>query len=138
MLQFNATFIVAIISFVLFIIIMNLIFYKPILSIIEERKKYIQDNYDASENLKKDANLIVETKNKRISNMEKLAKQIIFDKTNKSNNEAQSIVKNAKIDAAQKIETEKEAILAMEKSSDIGKVVSEVSDNIARKLLGDI
>ena len=44
MFEFNATFLVAMISFVVFIIIMNAILYKPILSIIEERQAYIDKN----------------------------------------------------------------------------------------------
>ena len=45
MLEFNATFIVAIISFAVFIVIMNAIFYRPILEIIKKRDDYINSNY---------------------------------------------------------------------------------------------
>ena len=45
MIEFNATFIVAMLSFVVFIFIMNAIFYNPILSIIRKREDYIESNY---------------------------------------------------------------------------------------------
>ena len=38
MMEFNATFLIAMLSFVVFIMIMNAIFYNPILSIIRKRE----------------------------------------------------------------------------------------------------
>ena len=52
MLEFNATFIVAMLSFIVFITIMNAIFYKPILSVIEKRKDFIDSNYIDAKNSK--------------------------------------------------------------------------------------
>jgi len=46
MMQFNATFIVAMLSFIVFIMIMNAIFYNPILRIIRKRNDYISSNYE--------------------------------------------------------------------------------------------
>lgn len=48
MFDFNATFIVAMLSFVLFIMIMNAIFYAPILNIIRKRDEYVEANYSDS------------------------------------------------------------------------------------------
>ena len=44
--MFNATFIVSLISFILFVFIMNKILYEPIYEIIEKRKKFIDENYN--------------------------------------------------------------------------------------------
>ncbi len=46
MIEFNATFLVAMLSFVVFIMIMNAIFYRPILNIMRKRDEYINSNYD--------------------------------------------------------------------------------------------
>ena len=46
MFEFNATLIVAMISFVVFMFIMNAIFYRPILNIIKKRDDYINSNYE--------------------------------------------------------------------------------------------
>ena len=43
--EFNATFLATIISFVLFVILMNKILYAPILNIMEQRKSFIYGNY---------------------------------------------------------------------------------------------
>ena len=48
MFEFNATLIVAMFSFVVFMFIMNAIFYRPILNIIRKRENYVNDNYEAA------------------------------------------------------------------------------------------
>ena len=55
MFEFNATFIVAILSFTIFIIIMNIIFYRPMLEIIRKREDYINSNYEDSKRFETDA-----------------------------------------------------------------------------------
>ena len=44
MLEFNGTAIVLAISFVIFVILENFIFYKPLKKILDERENYIADN----------------------------------------------------------------------------------------------
>lgn len=48
MLEFNATFFIAMLSFVAFIFIMNAIFYEPVLNIIRKRDEYISSNFDSA------------------------------------------------------------------------------------------
>ena len=50
MIEFNATFLVAMLSFVVFIMIMNAIFYRPILNVMRKREEYINSNYDEAKN----------------------------------------------------------------------------------------
>lgn len=45
MIEFNATLLVAMISFVVFMFIMNAIFYTPVLNVIRKREDYIANNY---------------------------------------------------------------------------------------------
>ena len=58
MFEFNATFIIAMFSFVVFIMIMNAILYKPVLKVINERQTYIDDNLNAAQNSKTKAKSI--------------------------------------------------------------------------------
>lgn len=52
--EFNGTFLATIITFTVFVFIMNKILYAPILGIMEERKNVIDSNYkDANENNEK-------------------------------------------------------------------------------------
>lgn len=55
MIEFNATFLVAMLSFVVFIMIMNAIFYRPILNIMRKRDEYINSNYDEAKEFSEQA-----------------------------------------------------------------------------------
>ena len=47
--EFNGTFLATIVTFILFVILMNKILYAPILNIMEERKNFIEGNYKLAE-----------------------------------------------------------------------------------------
>lgn len=54
--EFNGTFLATIITFVVFVFVMNKVLYAPILGIMEERKTFINSNYnDAKTNDEKSA-----------------------------------------------------------------------------------
>ena len=44
--EFNATFIVAFVSFIIFTVIMNLILYKPLSKVVAQRQQFIDENYE--------------------------------------------------------------------------------------------
>jgi len=46
--DFNGTFLATIITFILFVFVMNKVLYAPILGIMEERKNFIDSNYKAA------------------------------------------------------------------------------------------
>ncbi|MBR1461125.1 hypothetical protein IJ596_05785, partial [bacterium] len=51
MFEFNATLIVAMISFVVFMLVMNAVFYRPILEIIRKRDDLVNQNYKEAKEL---------------------------------------------------------------------------------------
>ena len=138
MLQFNATFIIAVISFVIFIFIMNMVFYKPVLRIIEDREKYIQDNFDDANKSKEKANSILKNKEERMDETFKSAKEIINSKNISANKKAKEIISDAKLNFDNTIKNEKEKIKNLENSTDINNTVDEISDTIVKKLIGNI
>ena len=46
--EFNGTFLASIITFITFVILMNKILYAPILNVMEERKRFIDGNFEAA------------------------------------------------------------------------------------------
>ena len=63
--EFNGTFLATIITFVVFVFVMNKILYAPILGIMEQRKNFIDSNYrDAKENNEKSESLSQEREEK--------------------------------------------------------------------------
>ena len=138
MFEFNATLIVAIVSFVVFMIIMNNIFYRPILNIIKKREQYVDSNYsEADNNIKKSQELQAKREsaisNKKLECRQKIestidqAQKISIQKTN----EQREINK-------QEIQSKKE-ILYKEKQNlkiDINNnVVKDLADTISDKII---
>lgn len=136
MLQFNATFIIALISFVIFIILMNYIFYKPVLCILEKRKQYIDNNISASDTMKNEAEKILKEKDNRINDANSLSKNILNEKTTVAASKAKEIINTAKSLSTEKIQTQKDNLKNYENNADIDTSADDISDVIVGKILG--
>ena len=76
--EFNATFLVTAISFIVFCIIMNAIFYKPLEKIVAERKKFIDNtNEEAKHNREKSAS-ILKDRTEKLGSAKQNAKKINY------------------------------------------------------------
>lgn len=138
MLEFNATFIVAMLSFIVFITIMNAIFYKPILSVIEKRKDFIDSNYIDAKNSKDQAELILSNKEKRLEETAKTSKKIILEKTADAEEKSKKLINTAKLQYKEKIDDAKENLKIQKKSVDMNKSIEDIAESISKKLLGEI
>ena len=65
--EFNATFIISAISFIIFTIIMNKIFYKPVGNIINERQKFIDGTLEAAKKSDAEADSILKERDTKLS-----------------------------------------------------------------------
>ena len=137
--EFNATFIAAMVSFVIFILIMNQIYYKPISNVVNERNKIIDDNYKDAMNSKEKTDSIHKEKDSRLNETTKQAKEIVNTKVNEAHNKSIEITDNAKKQYADETDRAKNNLLTEEE--DINKVLSENIDELAghisSKILGD-
>ena len=129
MIEFNATFIVSMISFVIFIFIMNMIFYKPILNIIKKREDYINNNYDTAKNFSSKTELC---KSEIASAVEK--------ERNKSQDEANMAINKAKKNAVDKINTNR--VAANKKiqayKAELNEEVNELKRVLSEEYIGDL
>ena len=96
--EFNATFLIAGISFIIFTFLMNLILYKPLENIVKEREELINGNYDNANSSKEKAKSLLD---------------IVAQKLAKSKNEAKSVLQSHK----QQAEAEVSKILTDAKNS---------------------
>ena len=134
MIEFNATFIIAMLSFVIFILIMNAIFYQPVLNIIRKREDYIQSNYEDSANSEKNAKQIDEDRDKQINSVQKE----FYTAVNQLQENAAGKIKDAKESSKNAILNEKsrlsqeEAVLQQKLQSS---VVEDLANSITEKLL---
>ncbi len=139
MFEFNATFLIAMISFVVFIIIMNAILYKPILSIIAQRQNYIDDNNSAAQNSKKQALSILDDREQQINNTFAKSKEIVSSRVLKENETAKNLTDKAKAESLNSINAGK-AILQkeeLETSNALKTNVKELAEKISSKILGE-
>ena len=74
--EFNATFLATIISFIVFVLLMNKILYAPILNIMEQRKSFIDGNYTVAKNNEVKIEKLVQKKEEKLLEAKNEAKEI--------------------------------------------------------------
>ena len=81
--EFDATFLFAVVSFLVFIFIMNKIFYAPILRIMQERQQFVENNYKSAKLTDVEIEKQVNYRNSRLDESRDEARELI----NKSSQE---------------------------------------------------
>lgn len=139
MIEFNATFIVAMLSFVLFILIMNSIFYNPILSIIRKRDEYINSNYSEAKTLKDTAQSLNEEREIKINQTKENCRQNLMSVVDKVQSDAGQKIKIARDHSKAAIQTGKDDVHAKEeevKNTIKTEVINDLASSIVSKITG--
>lgn len=76
MLEFNATLLVCIVSFVIFLLMLNAILYEPLAQVIQHRKRYIESNYKEAEEAKESLQKILNWRKERIEKSKEVAREV--------------------------------------------------------------
>lgn len=76
MLEFNATLSVCIISFVIFLLMINAILYEPLSQVVQHRMRYINSNYKDAEEAKENLKKIVDWREERLQKSKEVAKEV--------------------------------------------------------------
>ena len=101
--EFNATFLIAAISFIVFVIIMNFIFYKPIEKIVNERENFVDDNYNEAKKNNLTSQKLIDDYNKKIDEANSEGKAIMTNRSNEARTEKAELIHNAHNKASQDI-----------------------------------
>jgi len=99
--EFNATFLVSAISFLVFVFLMNKIFYAPLENIINEREKLVDDTLNDAKNSRNEAARLLEERESKLTKASEDSKNIINKKVTTSNDEAKKLT----LEAKQKLKT---------------------------------
>lgn len=140
MIEFNATFLVAMLSFVVFIFIMNAIFYNPILSIMRKRDAYINSNYDDAKKYSAKANEFIVEREDKLKKTKIKCRNDVKNVVTKAQEMASEKTRAAREQAKSKIQSKKEALLKDEQAlKNVVKstVVNDLATSIASKFLGN-
>ena len=97
--EFNATFLVSAISFLVFVFLMNKIFYAPLENIINEREKLVDDTLNDAKNSRDEAARLLEERESKLTKASEDSKNIINKKVTTSNEEAKKLTLDAKTEA---------------------------------------
>lgn len=138
MIEFNATFLVAMLSFVVFIMIMNAIFYRPILNIMRKRDEYINSNYDEAKELTEQAEKLDIKKAETIQQTQNECRTEIKNVVENAQGLASKNVQDARTEVKNEIQLKKDSLVreseALEgvlKSS----VVTDLASSITSKFM---
>ncbi len=138
--EFNATFVVSIISFLIFTFLMNEILYKPITKIVNERESLISENYDNAQKSKQKTSDIYKQKEDRLTQTATYNKKLTAEKMTEANNQAKVKIQEAKDTSVFQINSAKSDLqnnkLTLE--SEMNSRIDELADSISAKVLGEI
>lgn len=141
--EFNATFLISAISFIIFTIIMNIIFYKPIEKIMDERQKFINDAKNDAFNANTKADEILKDRETRLNQSVADSKKLVAEKVNEANETSKALTTKAKEKSREEIASAKsnlehEANMTTEglksKVKDLAEVISSKVTGIDTKI----
>ena len=136
--EFDATFIIATISVIVFVLIMNRIFYAPILKIMQERQNLVEENYSSAKATKLETQKEIDYRNSELEKSREEARTVISE-----NLQALKTQRSKKIDeykdefygnvAKERDNLKQSAIEAKETLKDN---VVDIAKEISEKILG--
>ena len=136
--EFNATFFVSVISFLVFVFIMNKIFYAPLTKIIGQRKELLDTNYNDAKQFNDDADSILRDRDERMSDVDQKSRKLISDKIEEENAKAKDLTAQAFQKSSDEIQSRKNELLK-EKEEAMPVLNSKVlglAESISSKVLG--
>ena len=130
--EFNATFLISAISFIVFTFLMNVILYKPLEKIVNEREELINGNYSDADKNKEKAKSLLESVAEKLAKSKSDAKSVYNTEKQKAEDEVSKILADAKAknndfisesknklqEEAQKIEEQTEILATAQMISD--------------------
>lgn len=81
--EFDATFLIAVISFLVFVYLMNKIFYAPILKIMQDRQALVEQNFQNAHDTKKAVEAQVAHRNNELDKSREEARNLIAEHSQK-------------------------------------------------------
>ncbi len=133
--EFNATFLISAISFIVFTIIMNRIFYKPLERVMNEREKFINDNIVDAKFSNDKADEITKNREEKLAKSQLDAKSLVARKINDANENSRNLTEQAKQKSKEDIKSAKEALTKEAENIEQNLKIEELADVIYSKVL---
>ena len=136
--EFNGTFLATIITFILFVFIMNKVLYAPILGIMEERKNFIDSNYkEASDNNTRSEELETE-KNAKLDDAKDDARGKYVEAIDEFKNQKADIISEAQNSANDELEQSRAELqnVSDEVKNGLKGSMNDLANDIVEKVIG--
>lgn len=111
LLDFDGTFLVILISFLIFAFVMHKIFYLPMRKVIQEREEYIGFNFEEAKKTTENAEKFIDEYNQKIKAARFSGQKALDDYINDGKKEKNKIVIQANQKAEQEIKAAKESLI---------------------------
>lgn len=136
--EFNATFLVSIISFLVFVFLMNKIFYAPLEKIITEREKLVDDTLNAAKNSRDTASGLLKERENKLSKAHDDSKKIIADSVENANLKSKELTQKAKSDSVDEINRQKTELGNQNEAvkNQLDNTAKELAEVITSKIIG--
>lgn len=136
--EFNATFLATIITFIVFVILMNKILYAPILSIMEERRAFIDGNYREAEDNDIRAQGLAEEKEEKLQEAKDEAKEKYTEIVDDFKSQRSDIVADAQNSAKEELERSKIELenVSNEVKNNLKGSMTDLANDIVEKVIG--
>ena len=134
--EFNATFLVSAISFIVFIIIMNAVLYRPVIKIMEERQAFLDKNEKDTEDANRQAEEFATMKESKLAKARAEAKSIVDNGTEKFKAENKAALDNYSSEQKQLTEDKKSELY--NEMTSAKETLKQSSDDISRMITDKI
>ncbi len=136
--EFNATFLVSAISFIVFTFVMNKIFYNPLGRVISERQKFLDETRNDALFSNNKAEAILKDRDDKLSKSVADAKKLVADKVNEANENSRTLTGKAKQKSMEEITSAKLSLHdeANQSKEELKNKVKDLAEVISSKVLG--
>lgn len=137
--EFNATFLVSAISFIVFTFLMNMIFYKPLTKVMTERQNHIDETYNEAKQCREGAFQLLKEREDRLNQAAEDAKKIMIKKIDEANSSSKTQTLRAKTKSNKVIDETKLSLQDENQKvkDDLKSRIKDLAENIASKILED-
>ena len=137
--EFDATFLFAVVSFLLFILIMNKIFYAPILRIMQERQVFVESNFNSAKESRKETEKQNNYRNSELDKSRDEARTLIGEHSQTFKHERNVKISQYKEECYSEIANQRDSLKqsARDAKEILKDNVVDIAKNISQMLLGD-
>ena len=136
--EFNGTFFATIITFIVFVFVMNKILYAPILKVMEDREEFIRSNYKEADDNNTKTEELAEEKDSKLNEARDDARGKYVEMVDSYKTRKSEIIQEAQDNANNELEQSRNELIKVsdEVKQGLKGSMSELANDIVEKVIG--